>query len=68
MKKIFSLLAVVAILTAFTSCKKDYTCTCTTLGIESSTTIEDKSKSEAEDICATADTAAQLAGGSCTLD
>lgn len=68
MKKIFSLLAVVAILASFTSCKKDYTCTCTIAGVDTATPLDDQSKSDAEDACAVLDTAAQLAGGSCTLD
>jgi len=68
MKKVFSFLAVVVFIATFTSCKKDYTCTCTIAGVEQATPLDDMKKSDAEDACATLDTAAQLAGGSCTLD
>lgn len=68
MKRIFSFLALVALLASFTSCKKDHTCTCTIAGVAESTTLESQSKSDAEAACAVLDTAAQLAGGSCSLD
>jgi len=61
-------MAVLAILATFTSCKKDHTCTCTIIGIETSTVLEDLSKSDAEEACEQADASAQLVGGSCKLD
>jgi len=46
MKKIFVAVAVVAL---FASCKKDYTCTCTTAGVSASIDYTGLSKSEADD-------------------
>jgi len=66
MKKLFILMAMVAFV--FTSCKKDYTCTCTndSDGTEvSSTPINNASKSDAEDAC----TAINIVSGiTCELD
>ena len=64
MKKIFALLAVVAI---FAACKKDYTCECTVLGATESTTFKDVKKSEAKDSCDAANALVTLFGGSCDL-
>lgn len=57
MRKAFAILAVVALFGATTSCKKDYTCTCTITDssglidpITSTTTIN-ASKSDAETAC-----------------
>ena len=49
MKKVL-LLAIVATAFGMTSCKKDYTCTCTTNGISASVTIKD-TKSKAREEC-----------------
>jgi capsular polysaccharide biosynthesis protein len=69
MKKIILSLAVVAIAAvSFTSCKKDYTCTCTILGQASSTTYEKTTKDDAQSKCDAANTGAALLGGSCKLD
>jgi hypothetical protein len=64
MKKIFALLAVVAL---FAACKKDYTCECTVLGAKESTTFKDVKKSEAKDSCDAANALVTLFGGSCEL-
>ena len=64
MKKVLLAVAVVAILA---SCKKDYTCECTILGVTTPTEIKDAKKADAEDACNALDVAAKLTGGSCTL-
>lgn len=69
MKKIISSLALVAIAAvSFTSCKKDYTCTCTSLGKTYSTTYEKTTKDDAQSKCDAANTGEALLGGSCKLD
>lgn len=57
MRRIFAILAVVALIGATTSCKKDYTCTCVTevVGIDAVTTttsLGKLTKGDAEDKCA----------------
>jgi hypothetical protein len=64
MKKFFALAIVVV---ALASCKKDYTCECTILGVTTPTEIKDAKKADAEDACNALDVAAKLTGGSCTL-
>jgi hypothetical protein len=67
MKKL-ALVAVAALMIAgMTSCKKDYTCTCTVSGTSSATTIHD-TKSKATDACNTLSTEEAILGGSCTLN
>jgi len=56
MKKAFAILAVVALFGATTSCKKDYTCTCTTkvTGLDDQTSVlplGKQKKGDAEDAC-----------------
>jgi hypothetical protein len=65
MKKVFAVVAVVALLA---SCKKDYTCSCTIAGVTSKTEIKDAKKADAEDACSALNTSASLVGGSCSLD
>jgi hypothetical protein len=65
MKKLFSLLAIVAL---FAACKKDFTCECTILGQTVSQTFTDVKKSEAQDSCDAASAGAALLGGSCELN
>ncbi len=69
MKKL-SLLCAVLFALSFTACKKDYTCTCTTLGQDSISEMTNVSKSDAEDACSALETAAQLvdSDATCTLD
>jgi hypothetical protein len=50
MKKVL-LVSAFAVL-ALASCKKDYTCSCKTLGTETSTTTINDTKAKAEDKCA----------------
>ena len=71
MKKVL-LFAVVLGAVSFSSCKKDYDCTCTTTnsGTELSkttVTLEDLSKSEAEDACSTSVTVGTMTTA-CELD
>jgi len=66
MKKLFILMAMVAFV--FTSCKKDYTCTCTsdTTGVDPIVYNYDNfKKSDAEDAC---DALNNVAGVTCVLD
>ena len=66
---LIAVLGIVAIaLFAFTfaSCKKDYTCECTILGITTSDT-QKLSKKDADTWCGDSNTAAQILGGSCSL-
>lgn len=69
MKKALSLVAGVALVAVlFTSCKKDYTCTCTILGSTSTSTIANSSKGDATDACDALNVSAAVLGGSCKLD
>lgn len=68
MKKL-SILAVAVIFTlGLTSCKKDYTCTCTVGGVSSATEIKDAKKSDAKDACDALSALSAIGGGSCSLD
>ena len=75
MKK-FAVLAVAAIFTlGLTSCKKDYTCKCTTTsaGISASTSITiNDTKKKAKDACDALNTSANVGGisstTSCSID
>ncbi len=66
MKKLL-VIAVIAVV-GLASCKKDYTCSCTILGQTTVSEFKDVTQSDAEEACDEADAAAQLLGGSCTLD
>ena len=66
MKKLL-VIAVIAIV-GLASCKKDYNCSCTILGQTTVSEFKDVSKDDAQQACDEADAAAQLLGGSCTLD
>lgn len=66
MKKIAPIVAI-ALGAMFTSCKKDYTCTCT-VGTDSyAIPLKDVKKSDAKDACNAAGSIYILAGGSCSL-
>jgi hypothetical protein len=65
MKKLIIAVAAVAFLA---SCKKDYTCDCTTLGVTTKADLGKQKKADAEDACNASDTAAKIVGGSCTLN
>lgn len=68
MKKFFIPALAVVFIVGMTSCKKDYTCTCTIAGLETSVTYTDVKKADAEEACDAASTAAAIGGGSCSLD
>ncbi len=75
MKNLILMCAVFATVAMFSSCKKDYTCTCTFAdglgGTQTSISeLTDAKKSDAEDACSALETAAQLADpdATCTLD
>ena len=56
----------------FTSCKKDYTCTCTYTDSDGKQTekteIKDAKKKDAQDACDAMSLLYSLGGGSCDLD
>ncbi len=62
MKKLLFVFAIAAI-GSLASCKKDYTCECTLLGVSTSFEIEDSKKGDAEDACDDA----QAGGADCEL-
>jgi hypothetical protein len=68
MKKVFLFAAVISAF-SFASCKKDYTCTCTTsyagLTASTSTTIHD-TKSKASSACTAEETSSSVGGVSAT--
>jgi len=51
MKKALSILAVVAIATSFTACKKEYTCTCTGDDTYTPVDLGKQKKADATDAC-----------------
>jgi hypothetical protein len=54
---------------SFSSCKKDWTCTCSAPGIDEEVfEIKDKKKGDAKDACDAAGLIYTFAGGSCSLD
>lgn len=66
MKKVL-LFAVVLGAISFTSCKKDYTCSCTIAGTTTDTEFTDVSKSDAEEACDVLNSLNSIGGGSCEL-
>ena len=52
MKKIFFAFAIIAIASSVSSCKKTYTCTCTTSGYTQVIEIPNATKAQAQTICA----------------
>jgi hypothetical protein len=66
MKKVL-LFAGVLFLFSATSCKKDYTCSCTALGSTEDYKYEKVSKKDAEDACDASSATYALLGGSCEL-
>ena len=66
MKKL--VLAVAALgLISLTSCKKEYTCSCSILGTTSDTKTGKVKKSDAKSSCEALNTQAKTVGGSCAL-
>lgn len=71
MKKLFVVAAVALIVVSFSSCKKDYTCTCKgDLFPEVATPINDAKKADAQDACDQLETTGKITDASftCTLD
>ncbi len=67
--KNLSILAIASIFTlSLTSCKKDYTCSCTTGGVTTSTEFKDAKKADAQDACDALSALNAIGGGSCSLD
>ncbi len=69
MKKFAPIAAIAVFAIAFTSCKKDYVCSCTgsSIAADIDYTYTKVKKDDAETACNTANTAWQLGGGSCKL-
>jgi len=70
MKKLFLFAVVASVVTfGFTSCKKDYDCTCTTAaGVKTTTTFPKTTKSDATDACNALSAISAIGGGSCSLN
>ncbi|GDX52114.1 hypothetical protein LBMAG27_11610 [Bacteroidota bacterium] len=69
MKKALTLFAGVAVVAMlFSSCKKDYTCTCTSAGVSTPATFVKVSKKDATDACNQLNTTWALLAGSCKLN
>jgi hypothetical protein len=65
MKNLFLTLLFVGGVAALTSCKKDYTCTCTVDGETYTYELKDVKKKDAKDACDAAGSLWILAGGTC---
>lgn len=52
LKTMFAAFAFVALSLSLGSCKKDWTCTCTSGSLSASSTIHDQTKSDAKEACA----------------
>lgn len=61
------MIAIVGGAFALTSCKKDYTCSCTASGVTVDYTIQDAKKKDAQDACDASSTTYSIIGGSCEL-
>ena len=68
MKKLFTLFAAAAMIVSFSSCKKDYTCTCTVDGDTYTYPLKDVKKKDANAACESAGSVWLLVGGSCSID
>lgn len=68
MKQYLPLALLIFVAMAFTACKKDFTCTCSTDGVTDRHVIQNVKRSHAEDECYQRDAVDQLSGGSCTLN
>lgn len=68
MKKITLVAVVLLVCASMTSCKKDWTCTCSDPTGDSETiAIKDKKKKDAQSACNTLDVLWATGGGSCVL-
>lgn len=68
MKKFFIPALAALFIVGMASCKRDYTCTCVSAGVETVSTFENASKSDAEEACDALNAINVMTGGSCTLD
>lgn len=70
MKKVFFFAVAIASISGFSSCKKDYTCTCTYASTTIPYEFQNVKKSEAEDVCTSWDSYYKAidANASCTLE
>lgn len=68
MKKLITLSLLGLTLASFTSCKKDWTCTCIDGYSSDVTLMKDKTKKDAKAACDLLDTFASGQGGHCNLD
>ncbi|MGF1565502.1 MAG: hypothetical protein ACFCUH_09045 [Flavobacteriales bacterium] len=68
MKPFLSTAVLLVVLLGFSSCKKDFTCTCTTNQGTNREVFTNIKKVEAEDACQALDAIATLQGGVCRLD
>ncbi len=68
MKKIIVAFGVVALFAGTTSCKKDWTCTCSDSVNSVSFTIENETKKDAESACNETNTIYVGTGVGCSLD
>lgn len=66
MKKLVFAIAALGLF-SMTSCKKEYTCSCTIMGMTTEAKSGKVKKADAKTWCDNANTAAQTAGGSCSL-
>ncbi|MGC4056907.1 MAG: hypothetical protein QM743_02150 [Chitinophagaceae bacterium] len=67
MKKVIFAIAALGLI-SLTSCKKEYTCSCTAAGQTTDVKTEKKvKKSEAEDMCSALSAQYAILGGSCAL-
>lgn len=71
MKKLFPVVAVALIATMFTSCKKEYTCTCTVtvggMSTSSSASLGKLTKKDAEAACTARSTSVSGVTATCSL-
>ncbi len=69
MKNLMILAAAICMMVAFSSCKKDYTCSCTVAGTTILVEYEGVKKGDAEDACSAAEATYKLGDpeATCTL-
>lgn len=69
MKKFVAFAAISVAVLSFSSCRKDYTCTCKVAGqVVETNPIPKSKKSQAETICKNIETANAVDGFSCSID
>lgn len=69
MKKVFAIAVLTLAVFSFSSCRKDYTCTCKISGqVEETIPILKSKKSQAETFCKNIESANAADGYSCSID